>query len=130
MAVGTELQLHRDARAYEYLDKALRWFVVQLHLDHGWTARRIAEHLRGGNLRLIAESTVYRIVTYHRPDMYLDEMQELLSARTGREYPISTICTTLRRYNYTRSAACDFELERSLLDSNPSTTVPAAAHLP
>jgi hypothetical protein len=34
--------------------------------------------------------------------MYLDEMQELLWAETGREYPISTICTTLRRYNYTR----------------------------
>ncbi|KAJ1448136.1 hypothetical protein M885DRAFT_471385, partial [Pelagophyceae sp. CCMP2097] len=137
MAVGPTLRRHRDARAYGYLGKALRWFAVQLHLDHGWSARRIAVHLRGGNLRLISESTVHRIVRIYdetgdvytpsggrrispattitandwlilrpvldySPDMYLDEMQELLWAETGREYPISTICTTLRRYNYTR----------------------------
>ncbi|KAJ1448759.1 hypothetical protein M885DRAFT_500928 [Pelagophyceae sp. CCMP2097] len=40
------IQRRKDARGFGKHGKALRWHVVQLHVDHGWSAERICTNLR------------------------------------------------------------------------------------
>jgi hypothetical protein len=56
------------------------------------------------------------------PSLFLDEMQDLLRARSGVRYPISTICYTLQRKHYTmrvlkqRALRRDREEEQRFID--------------
>jgi transposase len=127
----------RDGRAYGTFGKKLRWFIVRLSMDYGWSSRAIAQHLSfGTGRRFISYVTVTRILRLfqttgevftpregtrrrcfpiHRddwavlvhfldaqPDLFLDEMQELIHAQSGTLYSIKTLCRALRAKNYSR----------------------------
>ncbi|KAJ1449442.1 hypothetical protein M885DRAFT_535564 [Pelagophyceae sp. CCMP2097] len=81
----------RDARGFGKHGKALRWYVVQLHVDHGWSAEQICAHFRiasgGTNLRLISSSTIRRIVHIY------DATGDVYTPGGGRRLRASTTVT-------------------------------------
>jgi transposase len=82
------MRKRRDARGFGKHGKVLRWHVVQLHVDHGWTAREICAHFRGGtNLRLISFSTVRRVVRIY------DETGDVCTPSGGRRFRPATTVT-------------------------------------
>jgi transposase len=47
-----------NAQGYGKFGKAARWHWVRLHIDHGWSARRIALHLNTDR-QFVHQSTIY-----------------------------------------------------------------------
>jgi transposase len=102
------------------VERILRYFSLHGSIDHGADRKKRKKYLRDMDIEVSAHFFLSLLCSFisqflfgtirHTPDLYIDELQEMLAVNCGQDVSRSTIWRMLRRGGFTLKKVSDFML--------------------